>query len=76
MAEQAASERAVNDIELAIVTMRFDAADAAALLAVLAKYVVLTRMEQGCRNIDLCTGLLAAPPDIDLWDGPSAHDLR
>ena len=104
MAEQAASERAVNDIELAIVTMRFD---------VLAKYVVLTRMEQGCRNIDLCasvthpgrylliqkwasgeaqrahfdsagmvematacTGLLAAPPDIDLWDGPSAHDLR
>jgi len=113
MAEQGASERAVNDIELAIVTMRFDAADAAALLAVLAKYVVLTRMEQGCRNIDLCasvthpgrylliqkwasgeaqrahfdsagmvematacTGLLAAPPDIDLWDGPSAHDLR
>jgi hypothetical protein len=23
-----------------------------------------------------CTGLLAAPPDIDLWDAPSAHDLR
>ncbi len=113
MAEQAISNRATNDIELAIVTMRFDAADPAALLAVLAKYVVLTRMEPGCRNIDLCSsvthparylliekwesgeaqrfhfdsagmvemaescaGLLTAPPDIDLWDGPSAHDLR
>ncbi|MEQ1700099.1 MAG: antibiotic biosynthesis monooxygenase [Ilumatobacteraceae bacterium] len=102
-----------NDIELAIVTMRFDAADAGALLAVLSKYVVLTRMHAGCRNIDLCSsvthpgrylliqkwesgeaqrahfdsaemvemarscaGLLTGPPDIDLWDGPSAHDLR
>lgn len=102
-----------NDIELAIVTMRFDAADAGALLAVLSKYVVLTRMHPGCRNIDLCSsvthpgrylliqkwesgeaqrthfdsaemvemarscaGLLTGPPDLDLWDGPSAHDLR
>ncbi len=101
------------EIELAIVTMRFDATDAASLLAVLSKYVVLTRMERGCRNIDLCAsythpgrylliqkwdspevqrqhfdsaimvemakscvGLLASAPDIDLWDGPSAHDLR
>ena len=100
-------------VELAVVTMRFDAADPASLLAVLSKYVVLTRMEPGCRNVDLCasythpgryliiqkwdspdvqrahfdselmvemarscTGLLAVPPDIDLWDGPSAHDLR
>lgn len=100
-------------VELAIVTMRFDAADPASLLAVLSKYVVLTRMEPGCRNVDLCAsythpgrylliqkwdstdaqrthfdspimvemakscvGLLTAPPDIDLWDGPSAHDLR
>jgi len=101
------------DIELAIVTMRFDASDPGALLAVLSKYVVLTRMHPGCRNIDLCAsvthpsryllvqkwdnteaqrvhfdsvdmvemarscvGLLSAAPDIDLWDGPSAHDLR
>ena len=100
-------------VDLTIVTMRFDAADPATLLAVLSKYVVMTRMETGCRNIDLCasvtqpgrylliqkwesaeaqrahfdsavmvematacTGLLASPPDIDLWDGPSAHDLR
>jgi len=99
--------------ELAIVTMRFDAADPASLLAVLSKYVVLARMEPGCRNVDLCAsytapgryliiekwesheaqrahfdsaamvemarscaGLLKGAPDIDLWDGPSAHDLR
>ena len=101
------------EVELAIVTMRFDAGDAGALLAVLSKYVVLTRMEPGCRNVDLCAsvtqpgrylivqkwesseaqrahfdsgvmvemaqscnGLLTAAPDIDLWDGASAHDLR
>jgi quinol monooxygenase YgiN len=101
-----------DDVELTIVTMRFDAADPAALLGVLSKYVVLARMEPACRNIDLCAsvttpgrylliqkwetpeaqrahfdspvmvemaeacrGLLTGPPDIDLWDGPSAHDL-
>ena len=100
-------------VELAVVTMRFDAGDPAALHAVLSKYVVLTRMVIGCRNVDLCAsvtspgrmlviqkwddiaaqrahfdsalmvemaescaGLLAAPPDIDLWDGLSAHDLH
>jgi quinol monooxygenase YgiN len=99
--------------ELTIVTLRFDAADNAGLLAVLSKYVVLTRMQDGCRNVDLCSsvtvpgrhlivqkwtspqhqrahfddavmvdmatacsGLLAAPPEIDLWDATSAHDLR
>ncbi|HEY5873693.1 MAG TPA: antibiotic biosynthesis monooxygenase family protein [Ilumatobacteraceae bacterium] len=100
------------DLELTIVTMRFDGADPAALLAILSKYVVLTRMQPGCRNVDLCgsvtapgrylviqkwdspaaqrmhfdspemvemahscRGVLAGPPDIDLWDGASAHDL-
>jgi quinol monooxygenase YgiN len=100
------------EVELAIVTMRFDAADPAALVAILSKYVVLTRMQSGCRNVDLCSsvtrpgrylliqkwdsaeaqrvhfdsavmvemarecaGILTAAPDIDLWDGPSAHDL-
>lgn len=104
---------APEQLELAIVTMRFDAADPVALLAVLSKYVVLARMEPGCRNVDLCAsytapgrylivekwdsheaqrahfdsavmvemarscaGILECAPDIDLWDGPSAHDLR
>jgi quinol monooxygenase YgiN len=102
----------VADLELAIVTMRFDAVDVPGLLAVLSKYVVLARMQPGARNVDLCAsvtspgrylviqkwdsvaaqrahfdspvmvemaqscrGLLTEPPDIDLWDGPSAHDL-
>ena len=92
--------------------MRFDAGDSVSLMAVLSKYVVLTRMQPGCRNVDLCAsatqpdrylviqkwesvaaqrahfdsevmvemakscnGLLTTAPDIDLWDGASAHDL-
>lgn len=49
------------EIELAVVTMTFDAApnDAsnAGLLAVLAKYIVMSRMEDGCRNVDLCSSV-------------------
>ena len=106
-----------HDVELVVVTMTFDAqpddASNAALLGVLSKYIVLTRMQDGCRNVDLCSsvtapgrhlivqkwdsdemqrihfdselmvdmarscqGLLATAPDIDLWEGTSAHDLR
>lgn len=103
---------APEEVELTVVIMRFDAADPAALQAVLAKYVVMSRGHEGCRNIDLlvsvtnplrhtivskwespaaqqahfdspemvemataCTGLLTNPPDIDLYEGISAHDL-
>ena len=96
-----------------MVTMVFRASDADRLLGVLAKYVVVSRGAQGCRNIDLCAsatrddryliiekwetpeaqrahfdspemvemaescrGLLSAPPDIDLFEGVSAHDLQ
>jgi len=106
-------ERALGEVELTIVTIKFDAADNKALLAVLSKYIVLTRMVDGCRNIDLCSsvthrgrhlliqkwespthqqrhfdsklmvemaescaGILSGPPDVDLWDATSAHDLR
>ncbi len=101
-----------DDVELTIVTLTFAARDPARLVDVLSKYVVLTRMQPGCRNVDLCAsatspgrylviqkwespgaqrahfdspvmvemaescrGLLAAAPDVDLWDGASAHDL-
>ena len=63
------------DLELTIVTMRFDAADPAALLAILSKYVVLTRMQPGCRNVDLC-GSVTAPGRylvIQKWDSPAAQ---
>jgi quinol monooxygenase YgiN len=102
-----------DEIDLTIVTMRFRASDPDRLLSVLSKYVVVSRGEPGCRNIDLCAsvttpgcftviekwespaaqrahfdsaemvemaqacrGLLAEPPDIDLLEGISAHDLR
>lgn len=98
-----------------MVTLTLEAADepsAERLLGVLAKYVVLSRGHEGCRNVDLvasvttpgryllvqkwdsppsqqahfnssdmvemaeaCRGLLASPPEVDLWDGMSAHDL-
>ena len=48
------------EIELVIVTMAFDAADAERLLPVLAKYVVLSRGHAGCRNIDLCASVTTA----------------
>jgi quinol monooxygenase YgiN len=98
--------------EITLVTMRFEASEPDRLIGVLSKYVVLSRMTSGCRNIDLtqsvavpgrfvviekwespeaqrahfdsqemvemaqaCEGLLSSPPDIDLLEGLSAHDL-
>jgi quinol monooxygenase YgiN len=99
-------------MDLTIVSLVFDASEPEALAAVLAKYVVVARGAQGCRNIDLCAsvsrpgrfvviekwespetqrthfdsvemiqmadacqGLLQRPPEIDLLDPISAHDL-
>jgi quinol monooxygenase YgiN len=101
-----------DEVELTMVTMAFDAVDPGRLQAVLARYVVVSRGHEGCRNIDLalssthpdrfvvvqkwdspehqrahfdsedmvvmarsCDGLLASPPQIDLLDPISAHDL-
>ena len=100
--------------EIAVLTGAFDAqaGSEADLAAVLARYVVLTRHEPECRNVDLVTSvtragrflvvekwaspdavqahldsplmtgmardalpLLAAPPELDLHDTISAHDL-
>jgi quinol monooxygenase YgiN len=101
-----------DEVDLVVVTLRFEAADPEAVAGVLARYVVVARGAEGCRNIDLCasatepgvllvvqkwsspaaqrahfdspemvemaracTGLLAAPPRIELFDPISAHDL-
>jgi quinol monooxygenase YgiN len=101
-----------DEVELTLVTMVFDAADPARLQSVLASYVVMSRGQPGCRNIDLCLsatsatrfvviekwespeaqrahfdspvmvemarscdGLLTSPPQIDLLEAISAHDL-
>ena len=102
-----------DDVELTLVTMVFDASDPARLQSVLARYVVMSRGQDGCRNIDLCLsataptrfvviekwesseaqrahfdspamvemaqsckGLLTSPPQIDLLEAISAHDLN
>jgi len=63
------------EVELTMVTMRFDASDPAALQAVLARYVVLSRNHPGCRNIDLA--LSSTVPDrfviIQKWDSPGSQ---
>jgi quinol monooxygenase YgiN len=63
------------DVELAIVTMAFDAADPARLQPVLAKYVVVSRGHPGCRNIDLC--LSVTKPErfvvIQKWESLDAQ---
>jgi quinol monooxygenase YgiN len=103
----------VDDAEITLVTLRFETAEPERLMGVLSKYVVLSRMQPGCRNIDLtgsvahpgrfviiqkwespdaqqahfnsaemiemaqaCEGLLKEPPEIDLLEGLSAHDLN
>ena len=71
--EPAVDSGADHDVDLVIVTMRFDAADDAALLGVLSKYVVLTRMENGCRNVDLVTSVFRPGRHlvIEKWDTPA-----
>ena len=61
--------------ELTLVTLAFDATDGTALAAVLAKYVVLTRMEHGCRNVDLCASATTRNRFvvIEKWDSPGAQ---
>lgn len=103
----------MDDAEITLVTMRFQATDPERLLGVLSKYVVLSRQQPGSRNIDLtasvtnpgrfvviqkwdspesqqehfnsaemvemaqaCVGILTEPPEIDLLEGLSAHDLN
>lgn len=66
------------DIETTIVTMVFDATDAEALLAVLARYVVLTRGQDGCRNVDLCASVTASDRYVVIqkWASPRAQEAH
>ena len=59
-----------DDLDIALITMTFRASDIDALLAVLAKYVVMTRNEPGCRNVDLCASMSdpATVVVIEKWD--------
>jgi quinol monooxygenase YgiN len=72
-AERQAGRQA--EVDLVLVTMRFDAADPSSLAAVLSKYVVLTRMQPGCRNVDLCASAVqpARLLVIEKWESPAAQ---
>jgi quinol monooxygenase YgiN len=66
------------DVNLTMVTIALDAASSEAadrLLAVLAKYVVVSRGHPGCRNIDLCQSV--TQPDrfviVQKWESPEAQ---
>lgn len=67
-----------DEVSLTLVTMAFDAADSGAaerLVAVLSKYVVISRQHPGCRNIDLCHSVTT--PErfvvIQKWESPEAQ---
>ncbi|MGI8793129.1 MAG: putative quinol monooxygenase [Acidimicrobiales bacterium] len=68
----------MDDVELTIVTMTFEASDADRLLGVLSKYVVVSRQHAGCRNMDLCASV--ATPNrfliIQKWDSPAAQQTH
>ena len=101
------------DLEPVMVTMVFDTDDPETLLGILSRYVVVSRTQDGCRNIDMvastivpgrltlvqkwnsvehqqthfdspamvtmadaCTGLLSRPPEIDLHEPVTMHDMR
>ncbi len=63
------------EVEITIVTMVMEAADPDRLMGVLSKYVVLSRQQAGCRNIDLC--LSVTTPNrfvlIEKWENPDAQ---
>lgn len=72
------SDAAEAPVETTIVTMVFDTTDPAGLVAVLARYIVVSRMHDGCRNIDLCASL--GHPDrfvvISKWASPAAQQAH
>lgn len=59
-----------DEVELALITMVFNASDPDRLLSVLSKYVVLARGSDGCRNIDLANSFSDANRFmiIEKWD--------
>lgn len=64
-----------SDVKLTIVTLTFQGIDPSALASTLAKYVVVSRMADGCRNIDLCASVTEPGTYlvIEKWESPAAQ---
>jgi quinol monooxygenase YgiN len=67
-----------DEVELTLVTMTFDASDPAQLMGILSKYVVISRGETGCRNIDLAASStkLGRYVVIEKWDSPASQQAH
>ncbi|MFP5256431.1 MAG: putative quinol monooxygenase [Acidimicrobiia bacterium] len=69
------AEPVLGDVDLTMVTMELDAADPGRVQSILARYVVLSRGHEGCRNIDLA--LSSTVPErfvvIQKWESPDAQ---
>ncbi len=63
-------------VELTMVIMTFIATDDARLSELLAKYVVLTRGQVGCRNVDLCVSSSRAHTFVVLQKWTSRADQQ
>src|SRR5437016_7272686 len=67
------------EVDLTLVTMVFDTAGSeeaeSRLLGVLAKYVVVSRQQPGCRNIDLCHSVTTSGRYVVIqkWESPQAQ---
>jgi quinol monooxygenase YgiN len=70
--------RGDDGIELTIVTMTFDTADPERLAGLLAAYVVRTRAQPGCRNVDLATSVTRPTRFVVIqkWDSPAAQQAH
>lgn len=68
----------VDDVEITIVTMTFEASDPDRLLGVLSKYVVVSRQQPGCRNIDLCVSVTTPTRFvvIEKWESPESQQAH
>ncbi len=68
----------MDDAEITLVTLRFQTSDPEKLMGILSKYVVLSRQQDGCRNIDL-TGSVTTPGRfvvIQKWDSPESQQAH
>lgn len=65
-------------IELTIVTMTFDTSDPERLAGLLATYVLLSRAQPGCRNVDLATSVTRPSRFVVIqkWDSPEAQQAH
>jgi quinol monooxygenase YgiN len=67
-----------NDVEIAVLTASFDARPGAeeALLGALARYVVLTRQEPACRNVDLVASVTHGGRFVVIEKWESTHAVQ